>query len=171
MKHKVVDFSLGTEGKYYFVWKDGKEGRMETSPGLWEYLNVDFEGGSIRMLRFGAEGTVWGIRSFRKYKARSKESKSNHTNSFGDFVVELTWVLGTYVEREEPFGQVPDGLMRKITDICPSMEYSDLVDFVTVGKGGAWVMGAMQSLCFWDKIEGKLLREVLKLYSRGGGLK
>ncbi|KAG8894178.1 hypothetical protein FRC00_009372, partial [Tulasnella sp. 408] len=151
MKHKVVDFSLGTEGKYYFVWKDGKEARMETSPGLWEYLNVDFQGGSIRMLQFGAEGIVWGIRSFRKYKPRSKES--------------------TYVEREEPFGQVPDGLMRKITDICPSMEYSDLVDFVTVGKGGAWVMGAMQGLCFWDKIEGKLLREVLKLYNRGGGLK
>lgn len=61
--------------------------------------------------------------------------------------------------------------MRKIKEIYPSMEYSDPVDFVTVGKGGSWVMGAMQGLCFWDGIEGKLLRKVLKLYNQGGGLK
>ncbi|KAG9050597.1 hypothetical protein FS837_004122 [Tulasnella sp. UAMH 9824] len=143
----------------------------ETSPGLWEYLNVDFQGGSIRTLQFGAEGTVWGIRSFIQYKARSRESKSIDKSSLGDFVVELTSDSGTHVEREEPFGQIPDTLMRKIMEIYPSMEYSDLVDFVTVGKGGSWVMGAMQGLCFWDRIEGKLLRKVLKLYNRGGGLK
>ncbi|KIO24163.1 hypothetical protein M407DRAFT_26437 [Tulasnella calospora MUT 4182] len=170
MGHKILDFSLGTEGKYYLVWKDGNETRMETSPGLWEYLNVDFQGGSIRKLQFGAEGTVWGIRSFKKYRARNRGSKINDRNPFREFMVEATSGSETYTVQEEPFGQFPDTLAQKISEIYPSMEHSDQVDFVAVGKGGSWVMGAMQGLCFWDRIEGKLLRDVLKLYNKGGGL-
>ncbi|KAG8902091.1 hypothetical protein FRB99_004845 [Tulasnella sp. 403] len=63
----ILDFSLGTGGRYYIVYMDGKQVKMATSPNLWEELNEDFHGGSIRQIQFGAAGTVWGLKSYRKY--------------------------------------------------------------------------------------------------------
>ncbi|KAG8944705.1 hypothetical protein FRC04_001604 [Tulasnella sp. 424] len=231
MADKVLDFSLGPGGKFYFLWRDGNESKMETSPGLWEDLDVDFQGGSVRQIQFGGEGTVWGIRSFRQYKTDDGSGRANDENpsrmalveapldlnadgssmrsvSTGggsrfkagkydeddededyDFVQSPTSMRSStyggkrtpnpaqpnnelpYVVHEEPFGRIPDTLVNKTMEIYPSMQHYGQVDFVAVGMGGSWVIGVMGKLCFWDKMEGKIVEKLAKVYEEGESLR
>ncbi|KAG9019794.1 hypothetical protein FRB90_007937 [Tulasnella sp. 427] len=206
---------------------------METSPGLWADLDVDFQGGSVRQIQFGGEGTVWGIRSFRQYKTDDGSGRANDENPSPMALVEAPldlsatggsgwtspgsgsganrfkgsrvdeddeedqdWVQSPasmrssiysnasargrmpnptnelpYVVHEEPFGRIPSTMVEKTLDIYPSMQHYGQVDFVAVGVGGSWVIGVMGKLCFWDKIEGKIVEKLAKVYEDGESLR
>ncbi|KAG9050600.1 hypothetical protein FS837_004125 [Tulasnella sp. UAMH 9824] len=207
---------------------------METSPGLWADLDVDFQGGSVRQIQFGGEGTIWGIRSFRQYKTDDGSGRANDQNpsmmalreapldlnaaagpgwgpSLGgggsrfrggkydepedededyDFVQSPSNVGSPpygggrrtpnppqpdnelpYVVHEEPFGSIPTTMVQKTMEIYPSMQHYGQVDFVAVGMGGSWVIGVMGKLCFWDKLEGKIVEKLAKVYEEGESLR
>ena len=46
-----------------------------TSKKLWDQLDEDFHGGSVRQIQFGAEGTVWGLKSYRVYRESDDKEK------------------------------------------------------------------------------------------------
>jgi hypothetical protein len=76
-----------------------------------------------------------------------------------------------YVVQEEPFGSVPSTLIAKTGEIYPEMKHYGQVDFVAVGMGGAWVIGVMGKLCFWDKVEATVVKKLASVYSRGESLR
>ncbi|KAG8914940.1 hypothetical protein FRC01_003857, partial [Tulasnella sp. 417] len=232
MADNVLDFSLGPQGQFYLLWREGNESKMETSPGLWADLDVDFQGGSVRQIQFGGEGTVWGIRSFRQYKTDDGSGRANDQNPSRISLVEAPLDLNAgagpgwrassssggshfkggkydededddydfvqspssvgsppygggrrtphppqpnndlpYVVHEEPFGRIPNTMVQKTMEIYPSMQHYGQVDFVAVGLGGSWVIGVMGKLCFWDKLEGKIVEKLAKVYENGESLR
>ncbi|KIO24161.1 hypothetical protein M407DRAFT_103553 [Tulasnella calospora MUT 4182] len=76
-----------------------------------------------------------------------------------------------YVVHEEPFGRIPTTMVQKTMEIYPSMQHYGQVDFVAVGMGASWIIGVMGKLCFWDKIEGKIVKNLAKVYEEGESLR
>ncbi|KAG9021503.1 hypothetical protein FRB95_002033 [Tulasnella sp. JGI-2019a] len=152
----VMDFSLGEDGKYYFVYKDGKNVKMETSTDLWRELNENFHSGGIRQLEFGTRGAIWGVKSYRQYE----EQKEDYTQARSSNTSSSTSALG-YTIVEEPFGRLPESLIDGAEDLYPGLKHYGQTDFVAIGAGGSWVMGVMGRLLFWEGVHADVIKKAV----------
>jgi hypothetical protein len=162
-EHNVLDFSLGTEGRFYFVHNTGREVNIETSRGLWQEIDEDFHSGGIRQLEFGAAGTFWGIKFYRKYdKPQSRLSRFLCQPS-----PPSSSELG-YTVAEVPFGRIPGSLISKAQELYPHLKHYGQVDLIAVGNHGGWCMGVMGRLFFWEGLQANVVRMVMGAWKNGG---
>ncbi|KAG8940328.1 hypothetical protein FRC04_005426 [Tulasnella sp. 424] len=107
----ILDFSLGSEGRFYIRYMDDGQEKRKLSKYLWEEMGQDHTV-ELDRLTLGPDGQYWGVRVDRDGFSRTFEQVDD-SGAFGD------------------------RLVSKIDGI----DYFGEIEFVALGANGDWAFG------------------------------